>query len=275
MLACILRFAKTRRRYTGWYDWLMACYNRVLLRVSGPLPGRRSTVQIGLVGIPKPFLARLGTSDLHVLEEIYFHNEYDSVAAGMMHPVKLIVDLGANVGYSLRYWHERFPEARMIAVEPDADNAKLCRANVEAGGFAEQVEIIEACIGARERIARLATDQGEWAFRMVESGADDTSGISVKTFPQILALVDGKSLIDLLKCDIEGAEAELFSNCANWIDRVRNLVVELHPPYDESAFLRDLHKAGADFRVMSRSKSAVRPVLFLSNQAATDLSNHG
>jgi hypothetical protein len=38
----------------------------------------------------------------------------------------------------------------------------------------------------------------------------------------------GFAEIDLLKLDIEGAEAVLFSGDCDWLGRVRNIVIELH-----------------------------------------------
>ena len=50
--------------------------------------------------------------------------------------------------------------------------------------------------------------------------------------------------IDLVKCDIEGAEAEVLARCADWITRVRALVIELHAPYTEELLRRDLAANG-------------------------------
>jgi hypothetical protein len=49
--------------------------------------------------------------------------------------------------------------------------------------------------------------------------------------------------VDLLKCDIEGAESEVFSNCCSWIGLIKNLVAEIHPPYTTQALLSDLKRA--------------------------------
>ena len=43
-----------------------------------------------------------------------------------------------------------------------------------------------------------------------------------------LSAVAGLDRIDVLKCDIEGAEAELFADCRSWIGRVGAMVVECH-----------------------------------------------
>ena len=59
--------------------------------------------------------------------------------------------------------------------------------------------------------------------------------------------------IDLLKCDIEGSEAELFADCQAWINRVRNLVVELHQPYSAGQFCEDIRRGGGVFEIYHRA----------------------
>jgi hypothetical protein len=42
-------------------------------------------------------------------------------------------------------------------------------------------------------------------------------------------MYSGERRIDLLKLDIEGTEEQLFSSgYSDWIDRVKNLMIELH-----------------------------------------------
>ena len=72
-------------------------------------------------------------------------------------------------------------------------------------------------------------------------GPADSEGdaVEVMTMPQVLESTEVESSIDLLKCDIEGAESQVLADCAGWIGRVRNLVIELHAPYTREAFLAD------------------------------------
>ena len=53
--------------------------------------------------------------------------------------------------------------------------------------------------------------------------------------PMLIELVKGKR-ISILKIDIEGAELELFSSSASWIDQVDNFVIELHGEDCEKTF---------------------------------------
>jgi hypothetical protein len=83
---------------------------------------------------------------------------------------------------------------------------------------------------------------------MSDAGEDD-GAIDVITMD---ALLDGAGFdrIGVLKCDIEGAEAEVFADCASWIDRVDAMSVECHNDMMRSeALLAAVAANGAEFDV--------------------------
>jgi hypothetical protein len=51
----------------------------------------------------------------------------------------------------------------------------------------------------------------------------------VVSIPTLLQETGIGHRIDLLKVDIEGGEAELFSKNFEWLDGVQNIIVEFHP----------------------------------------------
>ena len=72
----------------------------------------------------------------------------------------------------------------------------------------------------------------------------------VRTVPDILSethLADAQ--IDLLKCDIEGTEAEVFHGAPKWLQRVRAIVAEVHAPYTSDALAADVRSAGGAWAV--------------------------
>ena len=75
-----------------------------------------------------PVSVRPGTSDLSVFYQIFVFNKYRCVS-GLRSP-GLIVDLGANVGYSSAYFLSRFVDCSVIAVEPDPANFAELKKNV-------------------------------------------------------------------------------------------------------------------------------------------------
>jgi FkbM family methyltransferase len=142
--------------------------------------------------------------------------------------VQTVVDLGANVGLSFRWLRARYPRARFVCVEPDPGNLEILRANVRA--VDGEARIYGTCIGGHERQVTLHTTEGEWGFRMTDddlANDDATSGLHVMTMDTLLTDA-GIDRIGILKCDIEGAEAELFADCRSWIDRIDAMSVECH-----------------------------------------------
>lgn len=223
---------------------MWSLYNRLLLRPAGKfLPLRRCVRKVRLPGKSEAVCVRLGTTDWHVLEEIFFQGEYDEMLQRLDPPVRTIVDLGANVGLSLRLWRERFPAARVIAVEPDAENIVMCRRN---GG--ESCELVQACAAGSRRQVYLDRSGGEWAASMrdrpVESAGEAIPTITVE---ELCDRIAPGGEIDLLKCDIEGAEKEVFADCSRWIGRVRNIMIETHAPYTAEQFLADVARCGGEF----------------------------
>jgi hypothetical protein len=72
--------------------------------------------------------------------------------------------------------------------------------------------------------------------------------------------------IDILKCNIEGMEEELFAHCGEWIDRVGLLAVQVHHPYTTERLLEDLQRAGAPLTLYHRMEcEAGSKLLFLES----------
>ena len=263
-----------RSHYSSIGGWILSLYSRFLRRNSWPLPFRGATRSLRLKGISSPFYFRLGTTDLLVLEEIFFRGEYDCVLQGKLGPIRCILDLGANVGYSLRYWKQHFPVAKIIAVEPDPENAKLCLQNCEAGGFSSDVKIIQGCVGASCRQAALnKSGVDEWAYSITEAAGTDARPVEVYSLMEVLKQGAFSGSIDLLKCDIEGSEKELFAECGEWIGLISNLVVELHKPYTEALFIQAIQRPDAQLKVITRTKLDDCPVLFLVNSTKQNLTD--
>jgi FkbM family methyltransferase len=176
--------------------------------------------------------ARPGASDVEVFHQVFVEREYS--ALDDLADVKLVIDCGANVGYSSAYFLSRFPKCRLIAVEPEPGNCAILRKNLAPYG--DRVQVIQAGIWPKPAHLAIAwgyRDGRDWAVQVRECGPGEKSdliGIDVAS------LIDesGFDRVSLLKMDIEGAEALLFAEGqTDWLDRVDALAIELH---DDSAF---------------------------------------
>jgi len=150
--------------------------------------------------------------------------------------MKCILDLGANTGLASVAFLNRFPNAQVVAVEPDPDNYRLCSQNIAAYGTRAR-----AILGAVwSRSGKLALtrvgDCREWAVTVVEP-VDDAPGVVQSWDAPTLFAMAGFETVDLLKIDIERSEIEIFNGSSrDWIKRVRNLCIELHGRDCEEAF---------------------------------------
>ena len=195
-----------------------------------------------------PLLARSGTSDIDVYEQVFLWRGYQCL--DHVREAPLVVDCGANVGFSSAYFLSRFPDARVVAIEPDPGNfAQLERNLAPYGGRALALRT-----GVWSHPARLVMstdpwgDGREWARTVREARPDEAGGMDAIDIGTVLAQ-SGHERIAILKIDIEGAEKVVFGVPCPWLAQVDNIVIELHTKECEAVFARAIEGAGFDVRI--------------------------
>lgn len=184
------------------------------LKISRPITvrmksGTRFTIR------QKPF------SDYDVAYELFLFKCYPLPE---MEP-SLIVDLGGNVGYSCLLWAERYPNAAIIVVEPNPQNAQLLRKNVHMNGWEKRVTVMEAAAGPENGTVSFV-DAGTM-------GHISKEGTLRVPMVDILAVI-GDRPIDILKMDIEGGEFAIMSDPRFRALKLNYLVIEWHDGYVEN-----------------------------------------
>ena len=182
-----------------------------------------SLVRVRLPGLAHPLWARPNTADVVTFEEVFVAREYELPFADF-HPGH-ILDLGANIGYASVYFAARWPQARILAVEPSRKNLALLTRNTRPW---HRITALQAAVWTRSARLQIANpDDAANAYRMIETAGPDGDGIQAYTIGHFMTRLGGGP-IDLLKMDVEGAEAEILRHGADWLDRIRVLMIELH-----------------------------------------------
>jgi FkbM family methyltransferase len=193
-------------------------------------------------GIPALY-ARAQTTDRHVFYQIFVLREYRCL--DHVRNPRLIVDCGAYVGYSSAYFAARFPQAQIVAVEPDPGNFALLAKNLEPYG--KRCNLIPSGLWSKTCGLVMSDhppgDELEWAYQVRESKPGERPTMQAVDVPSLLR-DSGHERISILKIDVEGAEAQVFSRPCEWLDKVDNLVIELHGEKCERIFLRAIEGAG-------------------------------
>ncbi len=176
------------------------------------------------------YLRTLG-SDVMVFNQVIGAREYDFVfdcyEQYFRRPPQTLIDAGSNIGLVSVYFTASYPDIRIVAVEPDAENCKVARKHIAANNLAN-VELLESAlwpIHTRLSIVRDFRDQLNWSIRVEE----DQSGSLLGITPAEL-IGHFHPAVDIMKIDIEGGEAKLFADNADicWLDQIKLLALEIH-----------------------------------------------
>jgi FkbM family methyltransferase len=139
---------------------------------------------------------------------------------------EVIVDAGANIGMASIFFANRFPAAKIFAIEAEASNFELLTRNVRP--YPKITPIHTALWNRDGQISVSEPDPstgaaGKWGCVTHEGAGVKVAAITMRTLMRQLQI----GSIDVLKVDIEGAEKEVFEAC-DWVQDIRCLMIELH-----------------------------------------------
>lgn len=174
-------------------------------------------------GLPNPIYFRPGTVDISTFREIFLRKEYALDLPESFKP-KLIIDAGANIGFTTLFFLNRYPGSTIISLEPDPGNFKLLKKN--SAGYSG-LRPIQKALWHHEGFIEVF-DQG-YGLRgfTVGDAREPGTGLPATTIRELLK-TSQFTQIDILKIDIEGSEKEVFEADTTWLSRTRCLVIELH-----------------------------------------------
>ena len=220
--------------------------NNLFAVAVGQKPVIAKKVSVVVPGENYEVLLRLNTSDIPTFEQTLIDNQYNS--QNLPSSARVIVDLGANIGLGTVFFGIKYPEARILSVEPEVGNYEMLVANTATLG--DRVQKQHAAAWIKDGFINLHTESedgsslGAWGVQV----SDRTS--KYNTTPKCVTigtLLDsaGLSRVDIFKVDIEGAELEIFSHGAEeWLPRIDLIIVETHDrfrPGSEDAVRKAIH----------------------------------
>jgi FkbM family methyltransferase len=191
-------------------------------------------------GLEHPVVIRLGTTDAIVFDNNIVRRSYGCI--GLRTSPRFIIDAGANAGYTSAYFLSRFPAARVVALEPEPGNAAVARRNLAPYG--NRAVLLEVALWPR--CARLRVLKGDRADSVKVDDAREGATLSCEAVdPMTLLERFRQERIDLLKCDIEGAEERLFAVDPDpWLGRTGRIVAEIHGKLAMQAVYRATERHG-------------------------------
>lgn len=174
--------------------------------------------------LQQPVYIRNIYSDIAIFEQIFINDEYKISCD--FNP-KTIVDLGANVGYASLYFTMKFPEANIVALEPEINNFNTAKQNLN--NYSNITLLQGAVWHNNDPLYLIDEGLGEAGFMVNEN--KNAKPIKAFTIKDIMQMLNSQH-IDILKIDIEGAEKEIFeNNYESWLPYTKIILVETHDRY--------------------------------------------
>lgn len=180
---------------------------------------------------------------LDAYAEVFGEDVYHFESA---HESPYIIDAGANLGLASCYFKSRFPNAQVVAFEPDPRMQELFRWNMTVNGF-DDVQLMACALSFTEGTAHfhgdLSSDIPHALGNSLMSGwgmqQPTSSSIGVPT-KRLSPFLDRP--VDLLKLDIEGAEWDVLREAAPQLHVVRRIRMEVHETVENPDICREIQQ---------------------------------
>jgi FkbM family methyltransferase len=179
----------------------------------------------------KPFEVADPVWDLHSYQEILVSEIYRFEAQT---DSPLIVDCGANIGFSVVYFKHLYPRARVIAFEPEPTLYGMLQRNIEAMELTG-VELHCSAVWIEHTSLEFTPNGSVGGHFTRDSDGGPRQMVSAIRLRELL-----DQHIDFLKLDIEGAEAVVLRDCADKLGNVDCFFFEYHGLPKEAQVLDDL-----------------------------------
>jgi FkbM family methyltransferase len=175
----------------------------------------------------------------------YLHGEVEpaiqDILSKKLKPGMVFYDLGANIGFfSLLAARLVGAAGQVFSFEPDSEIAGRLRRNISRNGFINATVVEAGIWSVSGNVNFVAADQSspDRGVGRFVAGAGAVAG----TPTRCVALDDfirSAPTPDLIKCDVEGAEIEVFRGAENLLDARHPLILcEMHS-VDNDRFLRE------------------------------------
>ena len=200
--------------------------------------------RFALVSLKQNFPLRLGKYNiwlnkensvysLDIYMELFRERHHGKMPSFLPKKNNVIIDLGANEGYSVLKTKEIAPKSKTIAVEPNSTAFRILKKNVEANNL-KNVILVNKAVTSRN---------GKISFEVVK-GRSEVGAVNVyKKFRRKdrLKKITVSSItleelckkykvdkIDLLKMDVEGSEVDILKSSKNILPKIKKSIIEYH-----------------------------------------------
>ncbi|MCA0131984.1 FkbM family methyltransferase [Winogradskyella alexanderae] len=178
-------------------------------------------------------------SDYNVFQQIFNNEEYQIVVDifklnDFDKKGRVLIDAGANIGFTSIYFLSHFNNLKLIFVEPSDENMNLCLSNVKRNFDQNDVVPYHNALSENNntkfKVHRDFRDSLDWSISTTQDENGTIHGITLNEIVKQNNLEE----ISILKIDIEGAERFIFKdgNDLRFLSITRVIAMEIHDEFE-------------------------------------------
>jgi FkbM family methyltransferase len=205
-----------------------------------------TTVRVRALGGEAVALRR-GTHDIYAFSDAYVGFEHLPRSDVTGSQLGQILELGTNIGLGLAEMAHRYPQARLVGVEADPENARLAKRNVRR--WQDRCRVVSAAVWDSDTELTIDAHGDSHGHVVRERRPDDHADrptIPAFTVQTILDLHMPEGRIDYVLLSAERSEQRVLTSACGWLGRVDAIKVETYTegPYSPEDTVADLERLG-------------------------------
>ncbi len=171
----------------------------------------------------KVFL-RTYAGDISIFYELFLYKAYKLPETIFANSIN-IIDAGAHIGLASLYFLSQSPYSKIISIEPDIENYSILQKNLKAMIESGKAVPIYAAIDNKDGF--LYVTKSQFGYNTKVNDTPEAEKVTAVSLNALITLYSIRS-IDLIKIDVEGFEQRIFSENIEWLDHVKNIILETH-----------------------------------------------
>lgn len=201
-------------------------------------------------------IARGGTSDRAVIDEVWTRNSY-SIDARRIPQDAVVIDIGAHIGTFSLLVARLARWGRVYAYEPSPSSFGLLQRNLRIN---ERANVTAYNLGVAGSPGYYPLASEGTAVASLFQPTSNPTIVQCISLEQIFS-EHGLSRIHFLKCDCEGAEYAIFANCpAEYLRRIDRISLEYHlgnPEFSLTQLQAVLKSAGFNVHAVNQGMTGM------------------
>lgn len=148
-------------------------------------------------------------------------------------PKPTIVDIGSHIGASVLFFISKYPNAHIVAFEPNPVTFALLSANIHNNAKDASVVLHNLGIARRREKRVLSYAEDSLSLASMYTSKQKQRQVEIKCI-RLRDAIGNIGTIDLLKIDTEGAEYEVIEDLLSYANRIKTIIIEVHNRSDRS-----------------------------------------